>query len=212
VEGRATTHFETELRAHEYRGAATWFARRFSLPRTGPAALSSAALARRATALGENERQIYDDDDARQRQRERLSLSPNARELAPDMAELYRAQVEQRSVPTLGFEYVDSEDTLAGTTSQTLHALVGIPWPPAPPWSRNEHAVPFLRLDLTSERRVSGSGVAAPKRSATLTASLNREMDLLVGWSHTDPTLLDIVRGIAAETAFEVSFVYAFGR
>jgi hypothetical protein len=211
VEGSARMRFETDLRAHEYRGAVTWYARRFYLPHTGLAAERGAALARRATALGENERKSYDDEN-RRLQRERLSLSPHARDLAGDMADLYHAQVEERAVPTLGFEYIDTEDTLPGTASQTLHALVGVPWPPAPPWAHSEAAVPFLRLDLTRERRVSGADVAALRYSAALTASLNREMDLVAGWSHADPTQLDIVRSIPPETTLEVSFVYAFGR
>jgi hypothetical protein len=211
VEGSARMRFETELRAHEYRGAVTWYARRFYLPHTGLAAERTFALARQATALGENERKSYDDEN-RRLQRERLSLSPHARELAGDMADLYHAQVEERSVPTLGVEYIDTEDTLPGTSSQTLHALVGVPWPPAPPWAGSETAVPFLRLDLTRERRVSGADVAALRYSAALTASLNREMDLVGSWSHADPTQLEIIRGIPPQTTLEFSFVYAFGR
>jgi hypothetical protein len=210
-EAGARTRFETDLRAHEYRAAVTRFARRFYLPHTGRAAELGAALARRATALGDNERKTYDDEN-RRLQRERLSLSPHARELAGDMAEIYRAQVEERAVPTLGLELVDREDTLPGTSSQTLHALVGIPWPPAPPWATSDEAVPFLRLDLSREKRISGSGFPALRYTAVLTAALNREIDLTASWSHADPTRLDIVRGIPPLTTLELSFVYAFGR
>jgi hypothetical protein len=46
----------------------------------------------------------------------------------------------------------------------------------------------------------------------SLTVALNREMDLVVGWSHSQPTALDIIRGIWEHERFTASFVYARGR
>lgn len=211
IEGSGRAQFENDLRAHEYRGGITWFGRRFYLPRVGQAAERSVDLARHATDLGENEGSFFD-DEGRRRQRERLSLSPRGRDLAAEMAELYHAQVQERAVPLLGFEFVDRADSLSGVTIQTLQATVGVPWPIVAPWRAPADCVPFLRLDVSRERQVSGPEVVSIRHIVALTAALNREMDLLLRWRHAEPTVLEIERRVGARTTLEVSYVYAFGR
>jgi hypothetical protein len=197
--------------SHAYRAALTWFGRRFTLPRAGQVAERSLALARKATAAGYNERRAFDDEGLRA-QRERLALSPTRHELGEELAALYHAQVEERSVPLLGIEVRDRADSLSGEALRVAALFVGVPWPPAAPWRANESAVPFLRFGYEYERRTSGANFRARADHVTLTVSLDREMDLVVGWRRTEPTALDLIRGIGMRTTFEASYVYAFGR
>jgi hypothetical protein len=211
VEGSGQTRFESQLLAHDYRGAVTWYGRRFYLPRLGRSAERSVALARHATAVGENEVQLFD-DESRRLQRERLSLSPRGRELTAEMTDLYHAQVQERAVPLLAFEFRDRDDRVNAEKRQTLAASLGIPWPLALPWRASDVAVPFLTLDLARERVVTRPDFVAITHSASLSATLNREMDLVLRWRHAEPTPLDLERRIGARTTLEVGYVYAFGR
>jgi len=213
AEGGATVRFEqgAGLRAHEYRGALTWFGRRFYPRRAGEAASRALALARRATSLGANERFDLTDED-RRAQRERLSLSRHREELYDEMVAVYRAQVAERELPLLGLELVGGEDSLPGVATRTWRAFVGVPWPPAWPWHANEAAVPFLRLDLSRQRQTSGVDFVAITWASALSVALNREMDLVLRWSRADPTALDAIRGIGQRRTIELSYVYAFGR
>ena len=94
----------------------------------------------------------------------------------------------------------------------SIGVFLGVPWPPAPPWRANEAATPFLNLAYARERHTSGLDFRAYTDRVTLTVSLDREMDLVVGWQHAQPTALDLIRGIGTRATFEASFVYAFGR
>jgi hypothetical protein len=213
VEGAASAALERSagLRSYDVRGALTWYGRRYYPPRAGEAASRALALARRATSLGANERFEITDPGLRA-QRERLSLSRDREELYREMVDVYRAQVAERQVPLLGLEVEESEDKLPGVTTRTVRAFVGVPWPPAWPWRANEAAVPFLRLDLSRSRQTSGIGFPAVAWSSSLTASLNREMDLVFRWSRAEPTALDQIRGIGPRRTIELAYVYAFGR
>ncbi len=213
VEGGARGRFEVGLnnRSREYRGALTWSGRHFTLPRTGEAAERTVGLARKATEMGYNERRVFGDDE-RRAQRERLSLLRRREELGDDMAALYRAQVAERAVPLLGAEMLDRTDALAGVSSRTARLFVGVPWPPAWPWQASESAVPFLRLGLERGRETSGAGFRAITWGGSLTASLNREMDLVLRYRHIDPTPVEIIRGIGKRRTIELSYVYALGR
>ena len=168
-------------------------------------------LARRATEAGEYERRAFD-DEALRAQRERLALSPRAAELREDMEAVYRAQVEERSVPLLGVEVLSRDDTLTGESSVATRALVGVPWPAAWPWRAGEGSVPFLRLDLEHERTTTATFHRSSTDRASLTVSLNREMDLVVRVARAEPTALDVVRGIGVVRTFTASYVYARGR
>jgi hypothetical protein len=211
AEAAARGRFEDDLQAHEYHAGVTWFARRFRLPRSGPAAARESALARQAIARGYNERRVFS-DDALRAQRERLALSRDRDALAADLAALYRAQVDSRVVPLLGFEYLHREDHLAGIDGHTLHALVGVPWPLAWPWRAPEDSVPFLRLDLVREHKNTGLDFVSVDHRVGLTVSLNREMDIVLRWSRTGATPLDLIREIGPRKTIDVSYVYAFGR
>jgi hypothetical protein len=213
AEGGALVRFEegAGLRAHEYRGALTWFGRRFYPPRASASASRALELARHATKRGGNERIAFD-DETRRAQRERLSLSRERAELRDETDALYRAQVAERQVPLLGLEMIDAEDSLPGVATRTVRAFVGVPWPPAWPWQGNEAAVPFLRLDLSRQRQTSGVGFEAVTWASSLSASLNREMDLVLRASWADPTALDVIRGVGRQRTIELSYVYAFGR
>ena len=150
AEGGAEVRLErgAGLRAHEYRGALTWFGRRFYPRRASESASRALELARRATRLGGNERSRSRDDD-RRAQRERLALSRGREDLRGEIDALYRAQVAEREVPLLGVELVDAEDALPGVATRTVRGFVGVPWPPAWPWRANEAAVPFLRASTS---------------------------------------------------------------
>ena len=212
LEGEARMLLErSRERSHDYRGALTWFGRRFTLPRSGPSAQRSLALARRATEMGYNERRVFDETE-RRHQRERLSLASRREELRGEMAELYRAQVQERPVPLLGVEVLDSSNALDGSKSRTARFLIGMPWPPAWPWQAREDSVPFLRLDLERERQLSGPSFETLSYGASLAVALNREMDLVLSWRRTGATPLDLIRGIGERRTIELSYVYAFGR
>lgn len=213
AEGGAHLRFEqgASLQAHEYRGALTWFGRRYYLPRTGEAARRELALAREATRMGYNERRVYAQEELRT-QRERLSLSRRRDELGGDVDGLYRAQVAERPVPLLGVEWLDAADAIPGVATTTAAVFVGMPWPPAWPWQANEAAVPFLRLDLRRERQTSGPDFAAITYAVSLSAALNRYMDLVLSWRRSDPTALDVIQGIGQRRTIELAYVYAFGR
>ena len=212
LEGGARTRLErgTQL-THHYDAALTWFGRRFHLPRTGAAAQRSLALARGATELGYNERRVFD-DDSRRAQRERLSLARQRDALLEDVVGLYRAQVEERPLPLLGFELVDEANALEGTKTRIARLLVGVPWPLGWPWQAGGPEVPFLRLDLERERLFSGPRIPSITYTAALTLELNREMDLRVSWARIEPSPLDLIRGIGRRRTLTLSYVYAFGR
>jgi hypothetical protein len=213
LEGGARGRLETGASqlAHHYDGALTFFARRFTLPRAGRAAEQSLALARRATELGYNERRVFDDDERRAR-RERLSLTPHRAELLGEMVAEYQAQVDERAVPVLRFELVEEKDSVAGTETRIARVTVGVPWPPAWPWQSSDAAVPFLSLDLERERGLSGPAYKTVSDTVRLTAFLNREMDLRVSWRRTEPSPLDLIRGIGKRRTLELTYVYACGR
>jgi hypothetical protein len=128
------------------------------------------------------------------------------------VAALHRAQVEDRNVPLLGVELVDAEDALPGVATRTARAFVAVPWPPAWPWQGNDAAVPFLQLDASWRRETSGVDFDAVTWASSLSVALNREMDLVLRWSRSDPTALDIIRGGGRRRTIELAYVYAFGR
>lgn len=213
LEAGTTNRVESggERVAHEYRGALTLFGRRVHLARTGPAALEDATLARHATALGYNERRAVTDDERRE-QRERLALSSRRDELRGEALALYRAQVDERNVPLLGLEASSGSDALLGVDTRRYGLLVGVPWPPAWPWTEDERTAAFLELRLSRQRDVYSAGYVARTLALSLDAHLNREMSVAVRWSRPDPTPLDIVRAVARPRTFEIAYVYAYGR
>jgi hypothetical protein len=199
----------------EYGGALTWFGRRVTLPRAGRSAERAVALARNATRLGEYELYAFDPEALRE-QRQRLALSPQREELREQMRAVYRSEVEERQLPLVGVAYHESFDTLSAQELRTARVFVGMPWPPALPWRAGEGSVRFLELAYQHEWHTTAEASSTPQRSGsdlvTLTVALNRELDFVVGWSHAQPTALDIIHGVAEHERFTASFVYARGR
>ena len=69
--------------------------------------------------MGYNERRVHT-LDGRRALRERLSLSAKRQELANEIEALYQAQVRDRNVPHLGFEWVFTRDPVFGSVRTTL--------------------------------------------------------------------------------------------
>lgn len=199
----------------EYGGALTWFGRRLTLPRAGRSAERAVALARGATRLGEYELSAFGTEALRE-QRQRLALSPRREALREQMEAVYRAEVEERPLPLLGLGYRSRRDGLNGESVQVARVLVGMPWPPALPWRVRESSVRFLELSYEHEWHTTADSSSTVQKSGTdlvsLTAALSRELDLVVSWSHAQPTALDLIRGFAEHERFAASFVYARGR
>jgi hypothetical protein len=193
-----------------YRASLSWFGRRVRLARAGEAAARTTALAKRACALGYNERRDHD-DAGRRALRERLSLSPGRQELAEELVALHQAQLAERNVPLLGLEFEDASDTVTAVRSRTWRAFVGAPWPLAPPWRSDEGASPFLRLSVERRRDLYGAALAVVEHAVALEAQLDRQMSLVVRWREGEPTPLDIVRGTPVTRTLELECAYAFG-
>jgi hypothetical protein len=197
--------------AREYSAALTLHGRRVRLVREGPAAERLRVLARRANALGYNERRDVD-DESRRAFRERLALSPERDHLRDELAALYTAQVEQRRVALLGLAWLDAHERVDGVRTRVWRALVGLPWPPAWPWQARESAAEFLTLEAERRRDVYGIGLPVVSHALALTGHLSRELDLRLAWRRSDPTPLDIVRAQARPRVLELQAVYALGR
>lgn len=213
AEARTTQRVEpgAERVAYEHAATLTYFARRVRLPRASETGRRGAELARRATALGYDERRVFLDAERRE-QRERLALSTHRDELRDAITALYRAQVEQRLVPLLGVEASSAHDVLDGVRSRRYGLFVGVPWPPAWPWTHDESAAPFLSLSLSRRRDTYAAGFVATTDAVALAVSLDREMSVAVRWRNPEPSPLDLVRGVARPRVFEVEYVYAFGQ
>jgi hypothetical protein len=210
ADGRSRFDVGAGSLGHSYGAGLTWFGRRFTLPRAGRVASSSLALARLATQAGEYEFKVFGDEALRE-QRERLSLSRRAPEFRSAMAAVYRAQVEERAVPLIGFELRHRDDVFTGERTKQAGLLLGMPWPPAWPWSSREDAVPFLKLELEHAWVTTASHFRSESDRVSLTISLSREMDVVARYVRAEPTALDVVLGIGTRRRFAVEFVYARG-
>lgn len=195
----------------DYRFGVTFFGRRHRFDRRNEAAPRILELQRRANALGYNERRVYDLGGLR-RFRERLGLSPVRLELKEALDELYRAQVRDRNVPQLGFELEIGEDYILTLKRRGVRAFVGIPWPLRLPFLRSEEVVEFLQAELVIRHDDYPGGVRAVSREMSLTAFLNREMNLQVRWQDPGigPEQVILERGLPSRLT--VAFEYAMGR
>lgn len=213
LEGHASGRFENRAGSlgHELGGRLTWLGRRYTLPRAGLVGQGALALAQRATEAGEYELRRFEEDELRA-QRERLSLSPHAVEFREDMEAVYRAETLERLVPLLGVELRERRDVFNGERDLAARALVGVPWPLAWPWHASEASVPFLRFEVERERATTATSLESNIDRAWLTLSLDREMDLVVGYVRAEPKALEVIRGIGLRKTFAVSLVYARGR
>ena len=213
LEADGGSRFDVEAGSlrHSYGGSLAWFARRFTLPRAGLVAERSVALARQATVAGEYELRVFGEEAVRE-QRERLSLSRRGPELYDAMAAVYRAQVEERAVPLFGLQVRRRDNVFAGERTSSAGVLVGMPWPPAWPWSSCEGSVPFLKLELEHAWVTTASYLRSETDRVSLTIALSREMDVVARYVRAEPTALDVIRGVGVRRNFAVEYVYARGR
>jgi hypothetical protein len=181
------------------------------LPRAGLAAERALDLARLASALGYNERRVYD-EAGRRAFRERLALLPQRGALAPVLRALHEAEIAERNVPLLGVSLAEHVQSQLSARRRSLDAFLGVPWPVRWPWQRHESAAPFLLLRYSLTRATFGGGFSSNTHTAALEAALNREMSLVLRrhWPGVTPFEVALIQGRAR--SFEVEFVYAFGR
>jgi hypothetical protein len=195
----------------ETRLGVSFHGRRIRLNRTGEAARLTHELALRANALGLNVRQAYD-LDGRRELRERLALSSRREELREAIEALYRAQVADRNVIQGSVEIVDASHAVRGTSSLTWRASLGIPWPPAWPWTRDERFTGFLRVLYSRGRIRYENGYEQVNQDASLEASLNREMAVALRWRKPGLSPIDVTRETGRLSSFEIEYSYIFGR
>jgi hypothetical protein len=206
-------HFEPGVLRFEdrYRVELTYFGRRHRFSRSAEAAARVEALQKKVNALGYNERRVYDVDGLR-RVRERLGISASRSELTAELDELYHAQVEDRNVPQLGFSAELADDAVRGVESRLYRVFVGVPWLVTWPFSGSEQSVEFLSVELGVREDDYPAGVHAVSYSLFVTAFLNREMAVRVGFERPGATPEEIAREASATDRFTVSYEYAFGR
>jgi hypothetical protein len=194
-----------------YRAELTFLGRRHRFARSSEAAPRIEALQKRVNALGYNERRVYDVDGLR-RMRERLGISSRRSELAEDLDELYRAQVRDRNLPQLGVSVELADDAVRGVESRLVRVFGGVPWRLRWPFSRSEESVEFLSLELGIREDDYRAGVRAVSYRFLVTAFLNREMALRLGFERPGVTPEEIAREASSPDRFIVSYEYAFGR
>jgi hypothetical protein len=195
----------------EYRLGLTFFGRRYRFARRTESASRLLELQKQANALGYNERRVYDVEGLR-RFRERLGISSRRRELTEALDELYRAEVRDRNVPQLGFDFSFGGDAIAGVESRAYRAFFGVPWRMSLPFSRNEDAVEFLTAEIVLREDRYPAGILAASKTVRVTVFLNREMDIRFLWERPGITPEDIARSSSEASRITVSYEYAFGR
>ena len=193
----------------DYRAGLTLFARRHSFDRGGEAAAQTLALARRATAMGYNERRVHT-LDGRRALRERLSLSSNRQALADEIEALYQAQVQDRNVPHLGFEWARQKDPVSGLVRRRLDIFAGLPWRPRWPFRTGNDVVEFLvfRYSQIQTDRIQSSR----ERQYRAEVALNRETNMVVVWIDPEQTRLENILGRPVSKRWETRLVYQLGR
>lgn len=205
----AGTHQRWEpgaLRFEEsYRAGASWFARPHRFAREAETARLVQELTSRAFALGYNERRRYDVDELRAL-RERLGISRHRQELAPLIDALYRAQVEERNVPLLGFEYRSRDDKQLGVETERFDILAALPW------SFRSDPVDFVTVRFRHQEDTFSGGVKRVSRSLAATVELNREIRVTLEWMKPGPSPLDIVLERDPGERISVGFDYTLGR
>ena len=193
----------------DYRAGLTLFARRHSFDRGGEAAGQTLALARRATVMGYNERRVHT-LDGRRALRERLSLSAKRQELANEIEALYQAQVRDRNVPHLGFEWVFTRDPVFGSVRTTLDIFASLPWRPQWPFRTGNDAVEFLAFRYS---RVENDFIESSfERQYRVEIALNRETNIMVVWIDPEQTRLEDTLNRQVSQRWETRLVHRLGR
>jgi hypothetical protein len=213
VVNAGTTHrWEAKVRRYEdqLRAGLTFYARPYLHARAGQVAARTLSLQRRAAELGLNERRVFTGPELRGF-RERLALSPAGSELRAELDALYAAQLAERNVPVLGFEYRLIRDETAGRVDEIYQATLGVPWPV---WSvlGSGPAVPFVTLSYVHTVSDFDSGFHNAYRSVVADVELNRETSLRVRWNEPSRAPLHAALRRGPPPRFEVGLVYALGR
>lgn len=198
--------FEQDLR-----GGVTLYARPHHFFRGGEVGPRVLSLTRRAYQLGYNERRVYDLDGLRAL-RERLSLSTQARDLAADLDELYRAEVRERNVPQIGVELAQSSNDIVGLDSWSYRVFIAVPWPIDWPFLRNEDAVDFVRVQYLREELEFIADRLTHQQELTVEVALNREITARFKWIDPARTPEDIALFQTRPSRIELELDYAFGR
>ena len=193
-----------------YRMGLTLFARRHTFDRTGESAERTLALARRATAMGYNERRVHT-LDGRRALRERLSLSANRDELADEIEALYQSQVQDRNVPHLGFEWSREKDPVRGSVRTTLDVFAGLPWRLGWSLRTRDDVVNFLVFGYSY---VENDFIRSTsyERQYRAEVALNRETNIVVVWIDPDQTRLENALNIPVFQRWEARLVHRSGR
>jgi hypothetical protein len=196
---------------HELGFGLKWHARRVRLARAGDAAARTLELARRACALGYNERRVYD-DDGRRALRERLALSPRRAELETELLALHQAQIDERNVELLSASVAEQSESVTGVRRRSFELGLGVPWRARWPWQGDEAATPFLNARYTQVRARYANGFTSTTHQAALQAELTREMALVLRWRRPGLTPLDVSFVSGRHSSWEVEYAYALGR
>lgn len=193
----------------DYRAGLTLFARRHSFDRGGESAERTLDLARRATALGYNERRVHT-LNGRRTLRERLSLSANRRELADEIDALYQAQVRDRNVPHLGFEWVRQRDPVFGVVRDVFDVFAGLPWRPRWPFLTGHDPVDFL---VVRYARIENDFIESSyEQQYRVEVALNRETNVVFAWIDPEQTRLDDALNHPVSQRWEARLVHRLGR
>lgn len=209
--GAAVHRSELDLGSVEadYRVGLTLFARRHSFNRGGEAAARTLALARRATAMGYNERRVHT-LDGRRALRERLSLSANSLELDDEIEALYETQVRDRNVSHLGFEWVFARDPVFGLVRTTLDIFAGLPWRPRWPFRSGSDVVDFLVFRYS---RVENDSIESSfEQQYRAEVALNRETNIVLVWIDPEQTRLEDTLNRRVSPRWETRLVHRLGR
>ena len=194
----------------DYRAGMTLYARRHTFDRAGTAAVRTVELARRAAAMGYNERRVHT-LDGRRALRERLSLSANRGELADEIEALYQAQVQDRNVPHLGFELLRERDPVFGSARTTLDIFAGVPWRPAWLFQSGDDVVDFLSFGYSYIEKDFVQSTSHERRYR-LEVALNRETNIIVALIDPDQTRLEETFDQSVSQRWEARLVHHLGR
>lgn len=204
-----TVELGVSERSRRYAAGVAFHGRRYQFPRggrLGPAALAASTVAWRT---GFGEARSYEVAGLRAF-RERASLAGNP-ELLGAAHDLYRAQVEDRDLPQIAVAWEAEHRRDVETRIHTVAALVGVPWPLAPPWATGQHRTRFLELTFGYAEAQYGPRLREIARSVGLRVRLNRELDARLAWSQSLRTPLDLVLDRGESSRVIAGLAYRFG-
>lgn len=197
-------------RARSWTAGVTLHGRGYRFPRGGRAGDALERLALLAWDAGYGLTRAYDLEGLRSlRERMRLTRDP---ELDAAAAALYRAQLQDRRVPTIEllWDAARSEDVAVRVDGG--RAAIAVPWPPSWPWRGGEERTRFLRLEVGyTEARFAGATREIGRRYA-LEAELNRELVLWAAWERRIRSPLELALGVEPQGGVRGGLRYAYGQ